>query len=42
MTPRQAQALANPLNAARGDISPFRVTEQLTRGLLVVILAVDR
>lgn len=43
MTPRQAFALANPLNSARGDITPYRTQRQHATGLLIMtILAVDR
>ena len=43
MTPRQAFALAKPLNSARGDITPYRALRQHATGLLVMtVLAVDR
>jgi hypothetical protein len=43
MTPRQAFALAHPLNQAQGDISPYRRTRVHATGLLIMtVLAVDR
>jgi hypothetical protein len=43
MTPRQALALANPLNRADGDITPFRAVRVHATGLLLMtVLAVDR
>lgn len=44
MTPRQAFALAAPLNSARcGDVSPYRAERIHATGLLIMtILAVDR
>lgn len=43
MNPRQAHALAHPLNEADADILPYRTIRTHARGfLLVVILAVDR
>lgn len=43
MNPRQAFALANPVNRASGDIEPYRtVVEQRDGNLLLVVLAVDR
>lgn len=42
-TPRQAHALANPLNDTTEDITPYRVVDEQRDGnLLVTILAVDR
>ncbi len=44
MTPRQALALARPLNrAASADITPYRALRQHATGLLIMtVLAVDR
>ena len=44
MTPRQALALANPLNRAVDvDITPYRAVRKHATGLLVMtVLAVDR
>jgi hypothetical protein len=46
VTPRQAFALANPLNSARiagSDITPYRAERQHATGLLIMtVLAVDR
>lgn len=43
MTPRQAYALAHPLNRASGDLRQFRRTRQHPTGLLLTtVLAVDR
>lgn len=43
MTPRQALALARPVNRACGDIAPYRATRNHATGLLIMtILAVDR
>ena len=42
-SPRQAYALANPLNRADGDITPYRATRAHGSGLLMLtILAIDR
>lgn len=42
-TARQAFAIANPLNRADGDITPYRAARQHGTGLLIMtILAVDR
>jgi len=43
MTPRQAFALASPLNRALGDVSRYRAERQHATGLLIMtVLAVDR
>lgn len=43
MTVRQAYALANPLNRADGDVSPYRAARRHATGLILQsILAVDR
>ena len=44
MTPRQAYALACPLNRAGGiDLTPYRSTRKHATGLLIMtVLAVDR
>jgi hypothetical protein len=43
MTPRQALALASPLDEARGDVTPYRATRVHATGLLIMtVLAVDR
>ena len=42
-TARQAFAIANPLNRADGDITPYRAARKHGTGLLIMtILAVDR
>ncbi len=41
--PRQAYALANPLNRTDGDIAPYRAVRAHATGMLIMtILAVDR
>jgi hypothetical protein len=43
VTPRQAFALANPLNRAGGDVAPYRAARVHAAGLLIMtIMAVDR